>query len=242
MLHGYGHVKSLCKDLQAFMSKHGFTSIEDFRGYISYRHFVVITWAFCVWRTVSLLFLVPRLTDLKPIAFFLNNLLLKMAFEEVSDRFLLQQQHWIPFRKSFDFFGVRARILQTLLIISYSLFECEPTAGLSLPIAYRNVTGRFLFYMLSFSAPPLLPCLLLYYAIRSGTSISFFVFQIIACNVFRLVVLKSEVVLLNTCKEHVLCCLRYVCTVHHWTTSQHMLIWWSGRKKQLKRSKRCGRD
>jgi dihydropyrimidine dehydrogenase (NADP+) len=30
MLHGYGHVKSLCKDLQAFMSKHGFTSIEDF--------------------------------------------------------------------------------------------------------------------------------------------------------------------------------------------------------------------
>ncbi|CAK9874482.1 unnamed protein product, partial [Sphagnum jensenii] len=32
MLHGYGHVKSLCKDLQAFMSKHGFTSIEDFRG------------------------------------------------------------------------------------------------------------------------------------------------------------------------------------------------------------------
>ncbi|KAH8964096.1 hypothetical protein BDL97_04G045800 [Sphagnum fallax] len=32
MLHGYGHVKSLCKDLQAFMSKHGFTSIEDFQG------------------------------------------------------------------------------------------------------------------------------------------------------------------------------------------------------------------
>jgi dihydropyrimidine dehydrogenase (NADP+) len=32
----------LCKDLQAFMSKHGFTSIEDFRGYISYSHLVVI--------------------------------------------------------------------------------------------------------------------------------------------------------------------------------------------------------
>jgi dihydropyrimidine dehydrogenase (NADP+) len=32
MLHGYGHVKSLCKDLQAFMSKYGFTSIEDFQG------------------------------------------------------------------------------------------------------------------------------------------------------------------------------------------------------------------
>ncbi|KAH9539845.1 hypothetical protein CY35_15G078400 [Sphagnum magellanicum] len=32
MLHGYGHVKSLCTELQAFMSKHGFTSIEDFRG------------------------------------------------------------------------------------------------------------------------------------------------------------------------------------------------------------------
>jgi len=33
MLHGYGHVKSLCNDLQAFMSKHGFTSIEDFQGF-----------------------------------------------------------------------------------------------------------------------------------------------------------------------------------------------------------------
>jgi dihydropyrimidine dehydrogenase (NADP+) len=43
MLHGYGHVKSLCNDLQAFMSKHGFTSIEDFQGYISYSHLVVIT-------------------------------------------------------------------------------------------------------------------------------------------------------------------------------------------------------
>lgn len=32
MLHGYGHVKHLCTDLQAFMDKHGFTSIEDFRG------------------------------------------------------------------------------------------------------------------------------------------------------------------------------------------------------------------
>lgn len=32
MLHGYGHVKTLCTELQAFMDKHGFTSIEDFRG------------------------------------------------------------------------------------------------------------------------------------------------------------------------------------------------------------------
>lgn len=32
MLHGYGHVKQLCTELQAFMDKHGFTSIEDFRG------------------------------------------------------------------------------------------------------------------------------------------------------------------------------------------------------------------
>lgn len=32
MLHGYGHVKSLCTELQAFMDKHGFSSIEDFRG------------------------------------------------------------------------------------------------------------------------------------------------------------------------------------------------------------------
>jgi hypothetical protein len=33
MLHGYGHVKTLCTELQAFMDKHGFTSVEDFRGY-----------------------------------------------------------------------------------------------------------------------------------------------------------------------------------------------------------------
>lgn len=32
MLHGYGHVKTLCTELQAFMDKHGFSSIEDFRG------------------------------------------------------------------------------------------------------------------------------------------------------------------------------------------------------------------
>ena len=35
MLHGYGHVKHLCTELQAFMDKHGFTSIEDFRGYVA---------------------------------------------------------------------------------------------------------------------------------------------------------------------------------------------------------------
>ncbi|KAJ7514397.1 hypothetical protein O6H91_23G042500 [Diphasiastrum complanatum] len=32
MVHGYSHVKSLCAELQAFMTKHNFTSIEDFRG------------------------------------------------------------------------------------------------------------------------------------------------------------------------------------------------------------------
>lgn len=32
MLHGYGHVKTLCTELQSFMDKHGFSSIEDFRG------------------------------------------------------------------------------------------------------------------------------------------------------------------------------------------------------------------
>ncbi|KAL3684683.1 hypothetical protein R1sor_002705 [Riccia sorocarpa] len=32
MMHGYPLVKKLCSELRAFMSKHGFTSIEDFRG------------------------------------------------------------------------------------------------------------------------------------------------------------------------------------------------------------------
>ncbi|KAI5077285.1 hypothetical protein GOP47_0007856 [Adiantum capillus-veneris] len=32
MLHGYGHVKKLCSELQAFMERHNFESIEDFRG------------------------------------------------------------------------------------------------------------------------------------------------------------------------------------------------------------------
>lgn len=33
MMHGYGLVKKLCVELQDFMKKHNFTSIEDFRGY-----------------------------------------------------------------------------------------------------------------------------------------------------------------------------------------------------------------
>ncbi|KAL2652893.1 hypothetical protein R1flu_021021 [Riccia fluitans] len=32
MMHGYPLVKKLCSELQSFMSKHGFTSVEDFRG------------------------------------------------------------------------------------------------------------------------------------------------------------------------------------------------------------------
>ncbi|CAL0323930.1 unnamed protein product [Lupinus luteus] len=32
MMHGYGLVKKLCTELQDFMEKHNFTSIEDFRG------------------------------------------------------------------------------------------------------------------------------------------------------------------------------------------------------------------
>jgi len=32
MMHGYGHVKQLCSELQDFMVKHKFSSIEDFRG------------------------------------------------------------------------------------------------------------------------------------------------------------------------------------------------------------------
>ncbi|GER29558.1 dihydroorotate dehydrogenase [Striga asiatica] len=32
MLHGYGLVKKLCSELQDFMKKHNFSSIEDFRG------------------------------------------------------------------------------------------------------------------------------------------------------------------------------------------------------------------
>ena len=33
MMHGYGLVKQLCAELQDFMRKHNFSSIEDFRGY-----------------------------------------------------------------------------------------------------------------------------------------------------------------------------------------------------------------
>lgn len=32
MIHGYPMVKQLCGELQAFMSRHGFTSIAEFRG------------------------------------------------------------------------------------------------------------------------------------------------------------------------------------------------------------------
>lgn len=33
MIHGYGHVEPMCEQLEAFMSKHGFETIEDFRGH-----------------------------------------------------------------------------------------------------------------------------------------------------------------------------------------------------------------
>lgn len=33
MIHGYGHVKTMCEQLEAFMDKHGFETIEDFRGH-----------------------------------------------------------------------------------------------------------------------------------------------------------------------------------------------------------------
>ncbi len=33
MIHGYGLVRSMCTQLEAFMEKHGFDSIEDFRGH-----------------------------------------------------------------------------------------------------------------------------------------------------------------------------------------------------------------
>ena len=32
MIHGYPMVKQLCGELQAFMSRHGFNSIAEFRG------------------------------------------------------------------------------------------------------------------------------------------------------------------------------------------------------------------
>ena len=34
MVHGYGHVKTLCAELQDFMRQHNFSTIEDFRGYV----------------------------------------------------------------------------------------------------------------------------------------------------------------------------------------------------------------
>ena len=32
MLHGYGLVKPLCQQLQAFMQRHGFKSLAEFKG------------------------------------------------------------------------------------------------------------------------------------------------------------------------------------------------------------------
>ncbi|KAL7223369.1 hypothetical protein ACSBR1_024925 [Camellia fascicularis] len=42
MMHGYGHVKKLCSELQDFMKMHNFSSIEDFRG-ISLEYFTTHT-------------------------------------------------------------------------------------------------------------------------------------------------------------------------------------------------------
>ncbi|KAG5142394.1 hypothetical protein JHK82_018089 [Glycine max] len=42
MMHGYGLVKKLCLELQDFMKKHNFTSIEDFRG-VSLEYFTTHT-------------------------------------------------------------------------------------------------------------------------------------------------------------------------------------------------------
>ncbi|MCO5610253.1 hypothetical protein L7F22_064489 [Adiantum nelumboides] len=42
MLHGYGHVKKLCSELQAFMERHDFKTIEDFRG-VSLEYFTTHT-------------------------------------------------------------------------------------------------------------------------------------------------------------------------------------------------------
>ncbi|KAF3550681.1 hypothetical protein DY000_02004477 [Brassica cretica] len=33
MVHGYGHVKIFCAQLQDFMKQHNFSTIEDFRGH-----------------------------------------------------------------------------------------------------------------------------------------------------------------------------------------------------------------
>jgi hypothetical protein len=35
MMHGYPLVKKLCTELQDFMREHNFSSIEDFRGYVT---------------------------------------------------------------------------------------------------------------------------------------------------------------------------------------------------------------
>lgn len=41
MMHGYGLVKKLCSELQEFMKKHDFSSIEDFRGYELFSSFKI---------------------------------------------------------------------------------------------------------------------------------------------------------------------------------------------------------
>lgn len=38
MLHGYGLVKPLCEELKGFMRRHGFKTIQDFKGYAISMH------------------------------------------------------------------------------------------------------------------------------------------------------------------------------------------------------------
>jgi hypothetical protein len=42
MIHGYPIVKKLCAELQDFMREHNFSSIEEFRGYATTPHIMII--------------------------------------------------------------------------------------------------------------------------------------------------------------------------------------------------------
>ncbi|CAH8362622.1 unnamed protein product [Eruca vesicaria subsp. sativa] len=47
MVHGYGHVKTPCTELQDFMKQHNFSTIEEFRGYGQlYLHIFVVAYLF----------------------------------------------------------------------------------------------------------------------------------------------------------------------------------------------------
>jgi hypothetical protein len=60
MMHGYPLVKKLCAELQDFMREHNFSSIEEFRGYATISHIMIIVFDIVFktnWRNYFLVYI-----------------------------------------------------------------------------------------------------------------------------------------------------------------------------------------